>query len=213
MRGSWWRHVLIAAVVLGSSSCGSGSTPTAATQQSPRVTLNSAEQSALAALQARPIKLPALGAGGTCPETAMTQVAPYKNQNETTALYGNGPVYGAGGPETNSKQNAYYDVAYLADPSVHGVVLVRIQTLDGLHKGVFVGKYGSGPVVGTDTIGGKQVDLYGQLVLTTLRAETDASLASGWKTWHVRQGIDITWKCVVIQIDILNSTEVIVVAG
>ena len=159
------------------------------------------------------MKLPALGAGGSCPETALKQVAPFKNRNETTALYGSGPVYGVGGPQTNSKTNAYYDVAYLADPSVHGVVLVRIETLDGVHKGVFVGQYGTGPVVGTDTIGGKKVDLYGQVVLTTLRPETDTSLASGWKTWHVRQGLDISWKCVAIQIDILDSTEVVVVAG
>jgi hypothetical protein len=213
MPGSWWRHVVIAAAVLGASACGGGSTPTAAASASPRTTLNSAEQSELATLEARPLKLPALGAGGACPATAMTQVAPYKNQNETIALYGSGPVYGAGGPETNSKTNAYYDVAYLADPSVHGLVLVRIQTLDGLHKGVFVGNYGSGPVVGRDTIGGKQVNLYGQVVLTTLRAETDPSLASGWKTWHLRQGVDISWKCVAIQIDILDTTEVIVVAG
>lgn len=213
MPGSWWRRVVIAAAVLGASACGGASTPTAAASPSPRTTLNSAEQSELAALEARPVKLPALGAGGACPDTAMTQVAPYKNQNETAALYGSGPVYGVGGPQTNSKTNAYYDVAYLARPSVHGVVLVRIQTLDGVHKGVFAGNYASGPVVGKDTIGGKQVDLYGQLVLTTLRAETDSSLASGWKIWHVRQGVDLSWKCVGIQVDILDSTEVIVVAG
>lgn len=213
MPGSGWRHVVIAAAVLGASACGGGSTPSAAASPSPRVTLNSAEQSELASLEARPLKLPALGAGGACPATAMTQVAPYKNQNETATLYGSGPVYGVGGPQTNSKINAFYDVAYLAGPSVHGVVLVRIQTLDGVHKGVFAGKYASGAVVGTDTIGGKQVDLYGQVVLTTLRAETDPSLASGWKIWHVRQGVDLSWKCVGIQVDILDSTEVIVVAG
>jgi len=213
MPGSWWRHVVIGAVVVGASACGGGSTPTGAASPSPQITLNSAEQSELTALDARPMKLPALGAGGACPETAMTQVAPYKNQNETTALYGSGPVFGAGGPQTNSKTNSYYDVAYLADPSVHGVVLVRIETLDGLHKGVFVGNYGSGPLVGTDTLGGKRVDLYGQVVLTTPRPETDASLASGWKSWHVRQGVISSWKCVAIQIDILDATEVIVVAG
>jgi hypothetical protein len=213
MPGSWWRHVVITAVLLGVSSCGSGSTPTAAATATPPVTLNSAEQSELTGLVARPLKLPALGTGGACPDTAFTQVAPYKNQNETTSLYGTGPVYAAGGPRTNSKTNSYYDVTYLADSSVHGVVLVRGQTLDGLHKGVFVGKYGSGPVMGTDTISGKQVDLYGQVVLTTLRSERDPSFAYGWKIWHVRQGVDASWKCVGIQIDILDSTEVIVVAG
>jgi hypothetical protein len=213
MPGSRWRALVIGAVVLVVSACGGASTPTAAATPSPRTVLNSAEQSELTALEARPMKLPALGAGGACPDSGMTQVAPYKNQNETTALYGSGPVYGVGGPQTNSKTNSYYDVAYLADPSVHGVVLVRIQTLDGLHKGVFVGQYGSGPVVGTDTVGGKKVDLYGQVVLTTLRAEADPSLATGWKIWHLRQGVDISWKCVGIQIDILDGTEVIVVAG
>ena len=213
MLGACWRHVVIAALVLGSSACGGGSTPTASASPSSRITLNSAEQSELADLEARPLMLPALGAGGTCPETAMTQVAPYKNQNETIAVYGSGPVYGVGGPQTNSKTNAYYDVAYLADSSVHGVVLVRIQTLDGLHKGVFVGKYGSGPVVGKDTINGRQVDLYGQVVLTTLREERDPSFVYGWKIWHLRQGVDTSWKCVGIQIDILDRTEVIVVAG
>lgn len=205
--------MVIAAVLFAASACGGGSTPAAATSPSPRVTLNSAEQSELTALEARPVNLPALGAGGQCPDTPTTQVAPYKNQNQTIAVYGSGPVYGVGGPETNSKTNAYFDVAYLADPSVHGVVLVRIQTLDGLHKGVFVGKYGGGPVVGRDPISGKQVDLYGQAVLTTLRAEADTSLAYGWKVWHLRQGIDLSWKCVGIQVDILEGTEAIVVAG
>lgn len=206
------RVTALVVLVVVASGCG-GSRPTAAVTSPATVTLNSAEQSELADLGARPLKLPPLAPDGTCPATNLTQVAPYKNQNLSTALYGAGPVYGAAGPQTVSRKNAYYDVSYLADPSVHGVVLVRIQTLDGMHRGVFVGRYGGGPVVDSDTIDGKPVDLYGRSVFTTLRAEPDSSLAYGWKIWHVRQGVDLSWRCVGIQIDVLDTTEVIVVAG
>ena len=200
---AWLALVLVA--------CG-GSTPTeSVTTPTPRITLNSAEQSQLAELQARPLKLPPLGAGGACPQTPMTMAKPYANQNETTNLYGPGPVYGDGGPETDSVTTAYFNVTYLADPSVHGVILVRIQTLDGLHKGVFDGVHGWGPVVGTDKISGESVDLYGFAVLTTLRAKADPTYAQGWKVWPVRQGIARDFTCVGIQIDSQDATEVIVV--
>lgn len=199
---AWLALVLVA--------CG-GSTPTASvTTPTPRITLNSAEQSQLAELEARPLKLPPLGSDGSCPDTPMTTTKPYKDQLETNEFYGSGPVYGQGSPEIDSATNAWFNVTYLADPSVHGVILVRIQTLDGLHKGVFDGGHGWGPVVGTDKISGESVDLYGFAVLTTLRAKADPAYAEGWKTWPVRQGIDKTFRCVGIQIDSQDATEVMV---
>lgn len=205
------KPLVIAVLLVGVTACGGGSTPAAAT--SPGTLLTAAERSDLASLEARPVKLPALGPNGTCPETAMTTVKPYKDQLVSTQLYGNGPVFGAGGPPSYTKANVFYKVSYLADPTVTGVVLVRIATLDGAHRGVFVGPYGAGPVTGTDTIDGKRVDLHGEAALPVSVAPRDPTLAAGWASWPVLQGVDISWKCVVIQIDIQSATEAVVVAA
>jgi hypothetical protein len=204
------KPLVIAVLLVGVTACGGGSTPAAAT--SPGTLLTAAERSDLASLEGRPVKLAALGPNGTCPETAMTTIKPYEDQLVSTQLYGNGPVFGAGGPPSYTKANVFYKVSYLADPTVTGVVLVRIATLDGAHKGVFVGLYGAGPVTGTDTIDGKRVDLRGEAA-PGLGSAQGPTLAAGWASWPVLQGVDISWKCVVIQIDIQSATEAVMVAA
>lgn len=212
-------NLVLAALLIGLSACASsqGSAPS----PSPSPSLTSAEQAQLAQLEARPLKLPAPGADGSCPSTPMTSVKPYKNQDSTLELYGSGPVYGAGGPTSSSVKHSYYYVTYVAGPTVRGVVLARIETLDRLHQGVFYGKYTAGPIVGTDKVNGQTVELYGELALPVARPSSKAEqayewqtdLAPGWVAWHVHQGVDASWKCVAIQIDSDAGTEVIVIAG
>lgn len=98
------------------------------------------------------------------------------------------------------------------DPTVRGVVLIRIQTLDGLYKGVFAGDYGVGPVVDADTIHGVHTKLCGEVPLPLARPAPGTGLGAGWTSWRVRQGVDSRWQCVGVQIDSAAGTEVIVAA-
>lgn len=194
-------------------SCSVGTAKVQSPSPTPRSILNSAEQSELARLEARPMKLPAMSASGVCPATALSAIKPLKDPAETIEAYGTGPVYGQGGPRTDSVTNSYFDVIYYADPTVKGVILVRIQTLDQRYKGVFVGDYGAGPSVGTDTIDGKRVELHGELGLPAARPAPTPALAAGWGSWGVRQGLDKRWTCVGIQVDSESATEVFVAAA
>jgi hypothetical protein len=159
------------------------------------------------------MKLPAMSASGACPATGLSAINPFKDPAETIQVYGSGPVYGQGGPRSDSITNSYFDVIYYADPTVKGVILVRIQTLDDRYRGVFVGDYGAGPAVGADTIDGKPVELRGEVGFPAARPGPTAPLAAGWGSWGVRQGVDKRWTCVGVQIDSESATEVIVVAA
>lgn len=205
--------VAVGLVASVACSCSVGTATVQSPSPPPRTILNSAEKSELARLEARPMKLPAIPASGVCPATALSAIKPFKDPAVTIELYGSGPVYGQGGPRTDSVTNSYFDVIYYADPTVKGVILVRIQTLDQRYKGVFVGDYGAGPAVGTDTIGGKRVELHGEVAFPAARPAPTRPLAAGWGSWGVRQGIDLRWTCVAIQIDTESATEVVVVAA
>jgi len=194
-------------------SCSVGTATVPSPSPPPRTILNSAEQSELARLVARPMKLPAMSASGVCPATGLSAIKPLKDPAETIEAYGPGPVYGQGGPRTDSVTNSYFDVIYYADPTVKGVILVRIQTLDQRYKGVFVGDYGAGPSVGTDTIDGKRVELHGEVGFPAARPGPTPAPAPGWGSWSVRQGIDKRWTCVGIQVDSESATEVFVAAA
>jgi hypothetical protein len=207
--------VLVAVGFVASVACGgSVGTPTVQSPSPwPRTVLNSAEQSELARLELRPMELPAMSAGGVCPATGLSPIKPFKDPAQTIDVYGSGPVYGQGGPQIDSATNSYFDVVYYADPTVKGVILVRIQTLDLRYKGVFVGDYAAGPAAGTDTIAGKPVDLHGEVALPAARPGSNPALAAGWGSWPVRQGVDKRWTCVAVQVDSEAATEVIVVAA
>jgi hypothetical protein len=212
VRGKSLVRVALALVLVGCSQAAPSAANTPAPSPSPRTTLTAAEQTQLTSLEARPLVIPAKPAG-TCPEGPFTPaIKPYLNGREETNVYGVGPVYGVGGPETASDTNLYYDVAYVADPTVKGVILVRIRELSGAYKGVFVGPYQTGSVVGTDTIGGVSTTLYDELALPIASPSTNTSAAPGWAIFKVRQGIDKRYTCVGIQIDTAAGTEVVVAA-
>lgn len=158
------------------------------------------------------MQIPAKPAG-TCPEGPFTPaIKPYLNGRQETNLYGLGPVYGKGGPETGTDKNYYYDVTYFADPSVKGVILVRIQELGGAFNGFFVGPYQAGKVVGTDTIEGVPTALYDELALPIASPSANTSAAPGWAIFKLRQGIDKRYTCVGLQIDTASGTQVVVAA-
>jgi hypothetical protein len=174
----------------------------------------SVSQVEFAQLEARPLILPAVPAGGACPITPNSAVdlGPYN----LFTHFGGGPVYGVAsagaGLTTTTNLGAYYDFAYVAEPPVTGTLLIRIHDIRSDKAGVFVGPYGAGRVVGTDTIGGKAVQQHADLVLDA--SHPPALLPNRAGMWNVKQGWTRGFSgCFGIQIDGAGFTEVIVIAG
>ncbi len=112
------------------------------------------QPSELALLEARPMQLTQLHADDLCPETPLN--GPY---------VGSVPVYIAGGSSVSDPWGTYWYLAAVTDPTVTGLVLVRGQDLRTGQPVVFVGKWASGPVVGSDTLDGKLAPQHLDLLL------------------------------------------------
>ncbi len=216
---SWPRQLLavaaFAALVLGLAGgiayLRYRSAPTPARQPAPTINpqtgLTSTEQAQLAILEARPLAIPAMPADGRCPSGPMSNVT-------AGYVYGSGPVYGEPGLETDSANARYFDIAAVTDPTVRSVVLIRAQELGGRLNVFFVGPYAAGPVVGTDTIAGQNVELHSEAVLPGSRPPANTAIAPGWARWALRDGISNSFSgCVGFQIDTPSSTEVFVASG
>src|SRR4029077_6365463 len=78
--------------------------------------LTAAEHAQLARLETGAFKLPAMPTDGHCPTGPESSVAPYPRAY--IPLNGAGPVYGQGGPQTDSSENSYFDVTLFTDPTV-----------------------------------------------------------------------------------------------
>jgi hypothetical protein len=181
--------------------------------------LTASEQTLLAALEARPLAIPRMPADGNCPDGPQSKVAPFGANSASYLaatggmLYGAGPVYAIGGPETDGAQYSFFDVTFFTDPTVHGIALFRGQQLDGRYKVVYAGPWATGSVVGTDKINGQTVTLHSELALPADRPTPKAGVASGWGDWEIRQGIDKRYnRCTGFQIDTAAGTEVFVAA-
>jgi hypothetical protein len=197
---SAWRLVAIQVGALTFISCGG---PTASTS-SPSPTI---DQVKLAQLEGKPLSLPVVPPGGTCPVTPTSSI---DYGNGPTTVYGGGPVYGSGGPTATTGWGDYFDATYIAAPQLTGIILVRIHDIRGDRVGVFIGPYAAGRVVGTDTIGGKAVQQQAELVLDA--SHHPATLGtSKWGIWHLQQGLAAGWSgCWGIQIDGVGFSEVVV---
>lgn len=156
----------------------------------------------LAALEARPLHLPVVPAGGTCP------VGPFTNLeigNVPLIGFGSGPAYGTdshSGPVT--AWGSYYDVTLVTEPQVTGWLLVRGR--DAVNHTIpvaYVGAYAAGAVIGTDTIDGVLVAQHAELLVDASHHPAATSGKSGWGIWRVRQGIQGNdWSgCTAFQID------------
>jgi hypothetical protein len=208
---------LQASVVLILSGCSASAaaqlpSPSPSTQP----TLTPAEQSQLTQLESRPLVLPTMPTDGVCPANSLTHISPYRTSPAPDPLYvyGSGPVYAEGGPQTGTADNFIADVTYFTAPTVRGVVLVRVQQLDRSLKSFFVGPWAAGPVVGTDTLAGKHVQLRAELVLPSDRPPANANAVSGWGIWSVHEGIATSTNgCDGIQFDTAAGSEVVVIQG
>lgn len=154
---------------------------------------------ALEQLEARPFQLPAIGQGAACPDHAGT--------NNYGFGYGDGPVYGDGGPVIVTPSGHFYDVSYYTDPGLKGPVLVRGKDLQSSTlRLVFVSAAGSGPVAGSDPTQNPPT-LHTEFVLDPSNPPTRQGR---FGKFPVRQGIPTGWRgCFGIQIDGPSFTEMI----
>lgn len=221
-RSSWPRQLLVAAVIAALALGVAGAIAYVRHQSEPmpggqRAGLTSTAQAELATLEARPLRIPAMPADGRCPVGPQRSVNPYADTSSTYILgplLGSGPVYGLGGLETDTPNASYFDVHAYTDPTVHGIVLIRGQQLDGHQQIVWVGPYAAGPVIGSDTIDGRRVDLHTEAVLDTAHAPSVAGAAPGWGIWQLRDGVGRGASgCYGYQIDTAAGTEVFVAGG
>jgi len=154
-------------------------------------------QSVLADLEARPITLPTLKAGDTCPTSARSG---QPNPGENLFDYGTGPVYANGGPETQTSWGYYFDVTWVTDANLTGPVLVRGRDLMSNRILVFVGAYSAGAVVGTDTGAASPQVQRAELVLDPKHPHS--RVTGGYGYFPVRQGVASGWVgCYGFQID------------
>ena len=182
--------------------------------------LTPAERVQLTSLERRPLVIPQMPSDGNCPDGPQSTVSPFGANSASYLaatggkLYGSGPTYLLGGPETGGQNNIYFDVTLFTDPTVQGVVVVRAEQLGGRWQAVVAGPLAAGATVGTDTIGGQRVILHSEVALPASRPPLKAGVAPGWGLWEVRVGIDKNDAtfCVGWQIDSASSTEVFVTA-
>lgn len=174
---------------------------------SPPASSQEQNRSAVFQLEQQPLRLPALGTDGSCPQTPKVAVQVYFNpgQTSTWTVFGQGPIYGQGGLPLLSEHGNYFSVTYLSDPTYHGAALVRGRKLDGTDQVLFAGALASGNQVKTETIGGKSTSLYGELVIPAERQATTV-----WRQWQAIQGVAGP-GCYGFEVDGSSFQEIVVV--
>lgn len=163
-------------------------------------------QDQVASLEARPLTLPILAAGDSCPNTntPITTDIGAGPQNLGT----NSPVTVDVGAESGDGWGSYWNLTYYTAANLKGPVLIRGRDLrDPSRKLVAVGDYATGPVVGSDP----QQDVRVQHAELVLDAGNPPSRRSNYDgVWKVRQGLPSAWSgCVGFQIDSADFTEII----
>jgi len=161
---------------------------------------SSTYQQEVSQLLARPLTLPQIAAGATCPD------GPY-----TGGLLGSGPVFGNGNGPTATSWGNYYDVFY-DTPVDKGPIVVRGRDLVLGWPVVFLGQYAVGNPYGHDSLSGST-----QTQFTAIAFDTDHSTASKvvlqdppgtFVEWKLIQGIKRGGSgCIGFQIDGSAFTE------
>lgn len=154
-------------------------------------------QAELKKLEARPLQLPTVGAGESCPEGPFTQ-APAKSHLGPVPLRGPGPVYTSeiAGREAQSLQTSwgtYLYVTYVVPYEFSGLVLIRARDLRGDQTTVFAKGNVSwqhppaagtptGDAVGVDVVDGNRIQQFTELALDTGRMHADSP---GWWRYEI----------------------------
>jgi hypothetical protein len=173
-------------------------------QNSAQVPAGHAGQATVAQLLARPLQFKQLGAGERCPQ----------NGPFIGSLSGAGPLYLGGGSDYTDTNWGHYNTSdfIITPPGLVGPVVVRAVNLRNSQPLVFLGPYGTGPLYGTDTVGGKSVNQFAAMAFDTDHPPTTMyDFPTPYLQWPVEDGWPHTQTgfCVGIQIDGPNFTEVI----
>lgn len=166
------------------------------------------QPSELALLEGRPMQLTRLQAGDSCPETPLN--GPYGDLFPS-GMYGSGPVYVAGGSSVPDPWGTYWYLAAVTDQRVTGLVLVRGQDLRTGQSVVFIGKWATGPVFGTDKLDGTVTLQHLDLLLDRRHPPLNTGHA-GTFTWGFTAGLAAgTSGCIGWQVDTTGyPTQIIV---
>lgn len=157
---------------------------------------SSAPATTVSDLLARPLKLPHLAGGQKCPD------GPY-----SAGGYGNGPVYGLDGTQSDSSWGSYWYVGLTTDRGLKGPVIFRGEDLVQGTPLTFLGQYGVGPVVGTDTVDGQTLNQYQVLAIDPANGPVGGM-------WRFYQGFPHGWSgCVGFQADGPSFTELFYSSG
>jgi hypothetical protein len=163
--------------------------------------LSRAEQ--IAELEARPWQQPLLTPGAACPD----------GPKDSSGAYGSGPFRGLPGRTQGSSQTAwgfYWMLVASTDAKSTGLMLVRTRDLRTGAQMVFVGRYATGPVVGTDNVAGVPTQQHAELLLDMSHPPTGqgATGPDGQTYWQFTVGAPGSWPdCVGWQIDGIDFTE------
>ncbi len=129
---------MVAALAILGAGCGAVVSSAQSTPNTHETTTTVAAASSLADLRNRPLKLPTVGAGKTCPTTASHDLSPVVNGGK-----GKGPGFGFGpGPAYLSGIVELYpggfdNEVWLIEPTYEGPVLIRGQQINGSHVVAF----------------------------------------------------------------------------
>jgi hypothetical protein len=173
----------------------------------------------LAALEARPLRLPATQVGDQCPvepslsaSTVASFPEPIRGWAQQGSVSGGGPAYAAGAsPMAVDPWGAYYRVSWAFEPQVTGLVLIRGRdTVNQALPVIYIGPYAAGAVLGTDTVGGKQVTQHAELAIDA--GHHPAALGnSAWGIYNVQAGVGGKLSsCRAFQVDGEGFSEVFV---
>lgn len=193
--------MLLIALVVGALIGGRLAQDWNASHSTPAGGLTVAQQ--IAVLEARPWQQALLQAGAACPNGPL----------DSEGNHGSGPFRGqtylAEGPDQTA-WGAYVHFVGATDAGTTGLLLMRARDLNTGTPLVFVGAYSTGPVVGTDTIGGVVSQQRPEAVLDMGHKPTGvgATGANGQTYWRYTAGAPQAWPaCVGWQIDGMSFTE------
>jgi hypothetical protein len=173
----------------------------------------------LAALEARPLHVPAVQMGAICPVGPVASPSalgaapePIHGWAVEGFISGAGPVYATnvGLHAGQSAWGNYWDAVWVIEPEVVGLVLIRgLDAENHQLSFAYVGQYAAGAVVGTDTINGKRTVQRAELVLDAGHHPA-ASGGGTWGLYNVRAAIPNAMSaCHAFQVDGEGFSEVV----
>jgi hypothetical protein len=209
--------MLLGLVVTG---CGAVASKGQSSGASPSTSASVLPASTLADLRNRPLKLPAMPAGGTCPTGSSHDLNPLINGGK-----GKGPNFGFGpGPAYLSGIDQLYPGAFdnevwLIDPGYRGPVLIRGGQLNGTQVVSFqpptdypgegfssAGSPPPGKPLATVNIQGSATPFYQEL---DLPAASSTDVQGYWRMFFARTHIELP-GCYAFQLDGLDYSVTIV---